>query len=161
MKKRELIKAFFKGGCIGITGIIFGYLIAMLIYNGITEQTIQQFIFFLIMFVYVGIFGVMAQLAIINQEEYINSKSINTNDQKKMRNNQIALQIKCFLVLLIISIVILVLSLINKITIGIALSVSMIIGLVLTLIAFEILKCKLKHNIQCINEKLSEKRKED
>lgn len=144
MKKYEIIKNFFLGGCIGITLMEICVLIVNILSGKIDEDTINLIKSFSTIFFFGGIIYILIVISITS----LKYKDMNSKDKQKVLVKQIILTSA---VIIIFSFVLLFYSLQNNI-LGVILSMSFIIVFVLWGYGFFIEYARLKKNIVMIKK---------
>lgn len=144
MKKYEIIKNFFLGGCIGITLMEICVLIVNILSGKLDEDTINLIKSFSTIFFFGGIIYILIVISITS----LKYKDMNSRDKQKVLVKQIRLTSA---VIIIFSFVLLFYSLQNNI-LGVILSMSFIIVFVLWGYGFFIEYARLKKNIVMIKK---------
>ncbi len=144
MKKYEIIKNFFLGGCIGITLMEICVLIVNILSGKLDEDTINLIKSFSTIFFFGGIIYILIVISITS----LKYKDMNSKDKQKVLVKQIILT---SVVIIIFSFVLLFYSLQNNI-LGVILSMSFIIVFVLWGYGFFIEYARLKKNIVMIKK---------
>ena len=144
MKKYEIIKNFFLGGCIGITLMEICVLIVNILSGKIDEDTITLIKSFSTIFFFGGIIYILIVISITS----LKYKDMNSKDKQKVLVKQIRLT---SVVIIIFSFVLLFYSLQNNI-LGVILSMSFIIVFVLWGYGFFIEYARLRKNIVMIKK---------
>ena len=144
MKKCEIIKNFFLGGCIGITLMEICVLIVNILSGKLDEDTINLIKSFSTIFFFGGIIYILIVISITS----LKYKDMNSRDKQKVLVKQIRLTSA---VIIILSFVLLFYSLQNNI-LGVILSMSFIIVFVLWGYGFFIEYARLKKNIVMIKK---------
>ena len=144
MKKYEIIKNFFLGGCIGITLMEICVLIVNILSGKLDEDTINLIKSFSTIFFFGGIIYILIVISITS----LKYKDMNSKDKQKVLVKQIILTSA---VIIIFSFVLLFYSLQNNI-LGVILSMSFIIVFVLWGYGFFIEYARLKKNIVMIKK---------
>lgn len=144
MKKYEIIKNFFLGGCIGITLMEICVLIVNILSGKLDEDTINLIKSFSTIFFFGGIIYILIVISITS----LKYKDMNSKDKQKVLVKQIRLTSA---VIIIFSFVLLFYSLQNNI-LGVILSMSFIIVFVLWGYGFFIEYARLKKNIVMIKK---------
>lgn len=144
MKKYEIIKNFFLGGCIGITLMEICVLIVNILSGKLDEDTINLIKSFSTIFFFGGIIYILIVISITS----LKYKDMNSKDKQKVLVKQIRLTSA---VIIIFSFVLLFYSLQNNI-LGVILSMSFIIVFVLWGYGFFIEYARLRKNIVMIKK---------
>lgn len=144
MKKYEIIKNFFLGGCIGITLMEICVLIVNILSGKLDEDTINLIKSFSTIFFFGGIIYILIVISITS----LKYKDMNSKDKQKVLVKQIRLT---SVVIIIFSFVLLFYSLQNNI-LGVILSMSFIIVFVLWGYGFFIEYARLRKNIVMIKK---------
>ena len=144
MKKCEIIKNFFLGGCIGITLMEICVLIVNILSGKLDEDTINLIKSFSTIFFFGGIIYILIVISITS----LKYKDMNSRDKQKVLVKQIRLTSA---VIIILSFVLLFYSLQYNI-LGVILSMSFIIVFVLWGYGFFIEYARLKKNIVMIKK---------
>ncbi len=144
MKKYEIIKNFFLGGCIGITLMEICVLIVNILSGKLDEDTINLIKSFSTIFFFGGIIYILIVISITS----LKYKDMNSKDKQKVLVKQIILTSA---VIIIFSFVLLFYSLQNNI-LGVILSMSFIIVFVLWGYGFFIEYARLRKNIVMIKK---------
>ena len=144
MKKYEIIKNFFLGGCIGITLMEICVLIVNILSGKLDEDTINLIKSFSTIFFFGGIIYILIVISITS----LKYKDMNSKDKQKVLVKQIKLTSA---VIIIFSFVLLFYSLQNNI-LGVILSMSFIIVFVLWGYGFFIEYARLRKNIVMIKK---------
>lgn len=144
MKKYEIIKNFFLGGCIGITLMEICVLIVNILSGKLDEDTINLIKSFSTIFFFGGIIYILIVISITS----LKYKDMNSKDKQKVLLKQIRLTSA---VIIIFSFVLLFYSLQNNI-LGVILSMSFIIVFVLWGYGFFIEYARLRKNIVMIKK---------
>lgn len=144
MKKYEIIKNFFLGGCIGITLMEICVLIVNILSGKLDEDTINLIKSFSTIFFFGGIIYILIVISITS----LKYKDMNSKDKQKVLVKQIRLTSA---VIIIFSFVLLFYSLQNNI-LGVILSMSFIIVFVLWGYGFFIEYARLRKNIVLIKK---------
>ncbi len=144
MKKYEIIKNFFLGGCIGITLMEICVLIVNILSGKLDEDTINLIKSFSTIFFFGGIIYILIVISITS----LKYKDMNSKDKQKVLVKQIRLTSA---VIIIFSLVLLFYSLQNNI-LGVILSMSFIIVFVLWGYGFFIEYARLRKNIVMIKK---------
>ena len=144
MKKCEIIKNFFLGGCIGISLMEICVLIVNILSGKLDEDTINLIKSFSTIFFFGGIIYILIVISITS----LKYKDMNSRDKQKVLVKQIRLTSA---VIIIFSFVLLFYSLQNNI-LGVILSMSFIIVFVLWGYGFFIEYARLKKNIVMIKK---------
>lgn len=144
MKKYEIIKNFFLGGCIGITLMEICVLIVNILSGKLDEDTINLIKSFSTIFFFGGIIYILIVISITS----LKYKDMNSKDKQKVLVKQIRLTSA---VIILFSFVLLFYSLQNNI-LGVILSMSFIIVFVLWGYGFFIEYARLRKNIVMIKK---------
>ena len=144
MKKYEIIKNFFIGGCIGITLMEICVLIVNILSGKLDEDTINLIKSFSTIFFFGGIIYILIVISITS----LKYKDMNSKDKQKVLVKQIKLTSA---VIIIFSFVLLFYSLQNNI-LGVILSMSFIIVFILWGYGFFIEYARLRKNIVMIKK---------
>ena len=144
MKKYEIIKNFFLGGCIGITLMEICVLIVNILSGKLDEDTINLIKSFSTIFFFGGIIYILIVISITS----LKYKDMNSKDKQKVLVKQIKLTSA---VIILFSFVLLFYSLQNNI-LGVILSMSFIIVFILWGYGFFIEYARLRKNIVMIKK---------
>jgi L-asparagine transporter-like permease len=144
MKKYEIIKNFFLGGCIGVALMEICFFIVNILSGKIDEDIIKLIKSFLTIFFFGGIIYILVVISIAS----LKFKDMNSKDKQKVLSKQIKLT---SIVIILFSFVLLFYTVQNNM-LGVIISMSFIIVFVLWNYGFFIEYAKLRKNMVMINK---------
>ncbi len=144
MKKYEIIKNFFLGGCIGVALMEICFFIVNILSGKIDEDIINLIKSFLTIFFFGGIIYILVVISIAS----LKFKDMNSKDKQKVLSKQIKLT---SIVIILFSFVLLFYTVQNNM-LGVIISMSFIIVFVLWNYGFFIEYAKLRKNMVMINK---------
>lgn len=145
MKKYNIIKNFFLGGCIGVTLMEICFFLVNILSRKIDEDTLNLITVFSTIFFFGGIIYILIVISITS----LKYKDLQSKEKQKVLSKQIRLT---SIVIIIFSVVLLFYS-VKSNALGVILSLSFIIAFVLWGYGFFIEYAKLRKNMVMIKNK--------